>query len=55
MRYDDCQRQDGNCTLCSLVNYGRDCHNNPISDQEWTRLVVESVLEEHSTEGGQQT
>lgn len=37
-KYGDCQRKDGNCTLCSLVNYGRDCHNRPISKLEWARL-----------------
>lgn len=36
-KYGDCQRQDGNCTLCSLVNYGRDCRNRPISKLEWAR------------------
>lgn len=36
-KYGDCQRQDGNCTLCPLVNYGRDCHNRPISKLEWAR------------------
>lgn len=39
-KYGDCQRQDGNCTLCSLVNYGRDCHNRPITKLEWARLAV---------------
>lgn len=37
-KYGDCQRQDGNCTLCSLVSHGRDCHNRPISNLEWARL-----------------
>ena len=23
--------------MCSLVSYGRDCHNNPISNLEWYR------------------
>lgn len=36
-KYGNCQRQDGNCTLCSLVNYGRDCHNRPITKLEWAR------------------
>lgn len=36
-KYGDCQRQDGDCTVCSLVNYGRDCHNQPITKLEWTR------------------
>ena len=25
-----CTQNDGDCTTCSLVNYGRDCQNNPI-------------------------
>lgn len=25
-----CTQNDGDCTTCSLVNYGRDCVNNPI-------------------------
>lgn len=37
-KYRDCQRKDGNCTLCSLVNYGRDCHNRNITKLEWARL-----------------
>lgn len=25
-----CTQNNGNCKTCSLVNYGRDCHNNPL-------------------------
>lgn len=39
-KYGDCQRQDGNCTLCSLVNYRRDCHNRLITKLEWERRMV---------------
>lgn len=39
-KYHDCQLQDGNCTQCSLVNYGRDCHNRHISKLEWARLAA---------------
>lgn len=39
-KYGDCQRKDGNCTMCSLVNYGRDCHNRPITKLEWARQGV---------------
>lgn len=39
-KYGDCQRKDGNCTLCSLVNYGRDCHNRPITKLEWARHLA---------------
>ena len=30
--YEDnyCSQNDHDCETCSLVNYGRDCHNNPL-------------------------
>ncbi len=28
---DYCSQNDQDCSTCSLVNYGRDCHNNPLS------------------------
>lgn len=36
-KYGDCQREDGNCTLCSMVRRWRDCHNQPITKLEWAR------------------
>lgn len=39
-KYNDCQREDGDCTVCSLVNYGRDCHNRPITKLEWSRRMA---------------
>lgn len=36
-KYSDCTRDDGDCSVCSLVNYGRDCHNRPITRLEWYR------------------
>lgn len=39
-KYADCQRTDGDCTACSLVNYGRDCHNRPITKLEWSRHMA---------------
>ena len=39
-KYADCQREDGDCTLCSLVNYGRDCRNRPIIKLEWSRRMA---------------
>lgn len=38
-KYVDCQRLDGDCTKCSLVSYGRDCYNRPITKLEWYRLL----------------
>ena len=39
-KYADCQRADGDCTVCSMVNYGRDCHNRPITKLEWSRRMA---------------
>ncbi len=39
-KYADCQRTDGDCSVCSLVNYGRDCHNNAITKLEWCRRAA---------------
>lgn len=39
-KYADCQRTNGDCTACSLVNYGRDCHNRPITKMEWSRRMA---------------
>lgn len=39
-KYADCQRKDGDCTVCSLVNYGRDCRNRPITKLEWARRMA---------------
>ncbi len=39
-----CTQNDGDCGSCSLVNYGRDCQNNPLSDvdllEDWPRGVA---------------
>lgn len=51
-KYGDCQRQDGDCTVCSLVNYGRDCHNRPISKLEWARLSARMSQQELAAESG---
>jgi len=28
--FDYCTQNQGDCSTCSLVNYGRDCRNNPV-------------------------
>lgn len=38
-KYGDCVRDDGDCTQCSMVNYGRDCHNKHITKLEWYRRM----------------
>lgn len=32
-----CTQNNGECATCSLANYGRDCHNNPISPIAYAR------------------
>lgn len=39
IRYPDCQRDDGNCSVCSLTSYNRDCHNNSISPIAYYRNI----------------
>lgn len=39
-KYRDCIRADGDCTSCSLVNYGRDCRNRKITKIEWYRRAA---------------
>ena len=51
-KYNDCQQEDGDCTVCSMVNYGRDCHNRPITKLEWTRRAAEMTQSELSKRSG---
>ena len=51
-KYADCQREDGDCTVCSLVNYGRDCHNRPITKLEWSRRMAELTQSELAKKSG---
>lgn len=41
-----CTQNDGDCSTCSLVNYGRDCLNNVIKREEKTmtdKLTVAKI------------
>jgi DNA-binding XRE family transcriptional regulator len=51
-KYNDCQREDGDCTVCSLVNYGRDCHNRPITKLEWSRRMADMTQAELAKKSG---
>lgn len=51
-KYSDCQRPDGDCTVCSLVSYGRDCHNRPITKLEWARRMAGMTQAELSAKSG---
>ena len=51
-KYSDCQRADGDCTVCSLVSYGRDCRNRPITKLEWARRMAGMTQAELSAKSG---
>lgn len=51
-KYADCQREDGDCTVCSLVNYGRDCRNRPITKLEWARRMAGMTQAELAAKSG---
>lgn len=51
-KYSDCQRADGDCTACFLVNYGRDCHNRPITKLEWSRRMADMTQSELAKKSG---
>lgn len=51
-KYNDCQQADGDCTVCSLVNYGRDCHNRPITKLEWSRRMADMTQTELAAKSG---
>lgn len=51
-KYGDCQRADGDCTVCSLVSYGRDCRNKPITKLEWQRRMAQMSIKELAEKSG---
>lgn len=51
-RYADCIRSDGMCGICSLVNRGKDCHNNRISGLLYERTSMEMSQKELAEKSG---
>ena len=51
-KYGDCQRADGDCTACSLANYGRDCKNKVITNLEWQRRMAKMSIKELAEKSG---
>lgn len=51
-KYRDCQRADGDCSVCSLVSYGRDCHNQPITALEWSRRACGMTQQQLADKAG---
>jgi hypothetical protein len=42
---DYCTQNNGNCTTCSLVSYGRDCRNNQVLTKRVPVLLAEGQYE----------
>ncbi len=51
-KYNDCQREGGDCTACSLVNYERDCRNRPFSKLERARRMAGMTQAELAKKSG---
>jgi len=52
MRYSECQRSDGNCSVCSLSNNRRDCHKFPINKLAFFRTMAHLTQSELSKASG---
>ena len=44
-RKEYCTQNDGDCSTCSLVNYGRDCRNNPIDEPAPEPVEIKKLSE----------
>ena len=51
-KYGDCQREDGDCTACSMVGYGRDCRGKVITNLEWQRRMAKMSIKELAGKSG---
>jgi len=49
IKKDYCTQNDGDCDTCSLVNYGRDCQNNPTTGQMIIRKIPELLRRDFKT------
>ena len=38
-----CTQNGGDCDTCSLVNYGRDCHNAPVAGDDIIPIPTEGI------------
>lgn len=38
-----CTQNNGDCPTCSLVNYGRDCQNNPVNYASFAARALGSI------------
>ncbi len=55
-----CTQNNGDCDTCSLVNYGRDCHNHPLvadpyptkkieKEIKWATITGKIIIMQHVT------
>lgn len=41
-----CTQNDGDCSTCSLVNYGHDCQNNKVGGQDEIDNALADIMTE---------
>lgn len=46
-----CTQNSGDCSTCSLVNYGRDCRNNPVNNQIAIAGLVDTFFADLEQDG----
>ena len=51
-KYEDCERTDGLCGICSLSSYGNDCHGNRINRILYYRSISGLTQREVSEASG---
>lgn len=51
-KYADCQRADGDCTVCSLAKAGRDCRDNLITKLEQSRRMAKLTQSQLAEKAG---
>jgi hypothetical protein len=55
MRKSYCTQNNGNCSTCSLVNYGLDCANNPLSSKTPTQTRYTRMMSTYDGFKGERT
>lgn len=51
-KYKDCAREDGDCSICSLVRDQVDCHGRHITNIEWNRRACGMTQQELAEKAG---
>jgi hypothetical protein len=56
MKKSYCTQNNGDCSTCSLVNYNRDCQNNPIATKDnYIHIRINSDLKQQAQQHAAET